>query len=333
MSALHRSRRSQRVGALLLLLFALSLWSLARAPADAVAGGVWKGTAEGILVGDSELHSDEVQSTSITDYQVELSFSFSLSGQSEVVGGGSGYYTDAHWHLSGVNGKEGSFGCSPPVAAAAFKVDVSGSASHGRVLLKLAIPDATETNENYNCGANYTGYATTTHAMSESLELVSAKGLPISGTEPTSLPRTKMVESGDSEDSHRYTHIWSFSVTPPAGGSGSGSGGGSGSEGGSGSSCSLSLSSVVAAPSPGQAGKPIAVSFHVSAPAKASLLVSPVGGTSNTVVTRNVPKGANELVWGGWLGTLPAPPGQYQLTVQAKGCGKTRSHAVSVSTT
>ncbi len=203
MSALHRSRRSQRVGVLLLLLFALSLWSLARAPADAVAGGVWKGTAEGILVGDSELHSDEVQSSSVDNYQVELSYSFRLSSHGDVVGGGSGYYTDAHWHLSGVNGKEGPFNCSPPVSAQPFKVVVSGYASHGRVLLKLAIPDATETNEDYDCGANYSGFATTTHAMSESLELVLGKGLSLSKAGPTSPSITKTVESGDPEDSHR----------------------------------------------------------------------------------------------------------------------------------
>jgi len=333
MSVRHGSRGSQRAGVLLALLLALSAWSLARAPADALAGGIWKGTAEGILVGDSELHSGEVQSSSVSNYQVELSYSFSLSSRGDVVGGGSGYYTDAHWHLSGVNGKEGSFDCSPPVSGQPFKVSVSGFASHHKVLLTLAIPDATETNENYDCGAHYSGFATTSHLMSESLELVGGKELSLSTTQPTSLTFKKTVESGDSEDSHVHTHIWSFSITPPASHSGSGSGSGPGSGGGGGGSCSLSLSSVLARPSPGQAGKPIIVSFHVSAPAAASLLVAPVGGAPTTVVARSVPKGLNELVWGGWLGVLPAPAGQYQLTVQAKACGKTRSHAVSVSTT
>lgn len=328
MSVLGRSRGSQRVGVCLVLLFALSAWSLARAPTYALAGGgVWKGTAEGILVGDSELHSGEVQSSSVDNYQVELSYSFSLSTRGDVVG--SGYYTDAHWHLSGVNGKEGSFDCSPPVSAEPFKVVVSGYAVHNKVLLMLAIPDATETNEDYDCGANYSGFATTTHVMSESLDLVTGKALSLSKTEPTSLTFKRTVESGDSEDSHLDTHIWSFSITPPASGSGSGSGSG----GGAGGSCSLSLSSVLATPSPGQAGKPTVVSFHVSAPAKATLLVSPFGGTPSTVVTRNVPKGLSQLVWSGWLGTLPAAAGQYQLTVQAQACGKTRSQTVTVKTT
>jgi hypothetical protein len=74
------------------------------------------------------------------------------------------------------------------------------------------------------------------------------------------------------------------------------------------------------------------VSFHVSAPAHDALLVSPLGGPPSTVVVRNVPKGLNELIWGGWLGKLPAAAGHYALTVEAKACGKTRTHAVTVTT-
>jgi len=311
------------------LLLALSAWGLALAPADALAGGLWKGTAEGIRVDHGQLQSDEVTSSSVDNYQVELSFFFSVNGHGEVSGGGSGYYTDAHWHLFGVNGKEGSFDCEPPVSAEAFKVEVSGHRSGHEALLTLAISDATETNEDYDCGANYTGFATTTHLMSESLEVVGGNQLHVSTTAPTSLTLQKTVDSGDAEDSHVDTHIWSFSVTPP----GSGSGGGQGSDEAAGGSCSLSLTHVLAAPSPGHAGEPIAVSFHVSAPANASLLVAPVGGTPSTVVARKVPKGPNELVWGGWLGTLPAPAGRYQLTVQAKACGRTRSQSVTVNAT
>ena len=316
------------MGVILLLLLALSAWSLARAPANALAaGGVWKGTAEGILVADSELASDEVTSSSASNYQVELSFSFSVGSGGDVSGAGNGYYTDAHWHLSGVNGKEGPFDCEPPVAAESFKVDVSGHKSGHDVLLDLAIPDATETNQEYECGSKYKGFATTSHYMAESLELIGGNELHLSTTAPTSLTREKTVETGDSEDHHTYLHIWSFSIAPPGSGGGSGSG-----EGGSGGSCSLSLTRVAAKPSPGHAGKPITVSFHVSAPAKAALLVAPVGATASTVASLTVPKGLNQLVWGGWLGTQPAAAGRYALTVQAKACGKTRTQTVTVTT-
>jgi hypothetical protein len=315
---------------LLLLLFVLCAWSIARAPSEALAaGGVWTGTAEGIRVDDGELQSGEITSSSASNYQVELSFSFSLSPGGAVVGGGSGYYTDAHWHLSGVNGKEGPFNCQPPVSAGPFKVVVSGFASHHKVLLTLAIPDAEETNQDYKCQANYSGFATTSHLMTESLEVVGGKELPLSATQPTSLTRQKTVASGSAQNSETDQHIWSFSVPPPAGGSGGGGGGGGG--GGRGS-CSLSLTNVAATPSPGHAGKPIAVSFRVSSPAHATLLVAPVGGTASTVVARTVPKGLNTLLWGGWLGKLPAVAGNYALTVKAKACGKTRTHAVIVTT-
>ncbi len=322
-------RRARPLGVLLLLLLALSAWGVARAPVDALAaGGVWKGTAEGIRVDHSELQSEELTSSSVANYQVELSFSFSVGNDGAVNGSGSGYYTDAHWHLSGVNGKEGSFDCEPPVSAAQFGVQVSGYRSGHEVLLDLAIPDATETNENYDCGANYTGFATTSHYMAESLAVVGGNELHLSTTAPTSRTLEKTIETGDSENSHTHLYIWSFSVTPP----GSESPSESGSGGAAGRSCSLSLTRVAAKPSPAHAGKPIIVSFHVSAAAKASLLVSPPGGTPSTVVARNVPKGLNQLVWGGWLGTMPAPAGRYALTVQAKGCRKTRTHVLTVTT-
>jgi hypothetical protein len=316
-------------GLSLLVVLALGACILMRAPANTLAaGGVWKGTAEGISVDDGELQSGEVTSSSVSNYQVELSFSFSVSPRGDVSGGGSGYYTDAHWHLSGINGKEGSFNCEPPVSAEPFKVEVSGHRSGHDVLLTLAIPDATETNQDYECGANYSGFATTTHLMSESLKLVGADQLHLSTTAPTSRTLEKTVESGSAEDHETDLHIWSFSIAPPRSDSNSGSGSG---EGGSGS-CSLSLSHVAAKPSPGRAGEPIAVSFHVSAPASTTLLVAPIGGPASTVVSRNVPRGPNELVWGGWLGKLPAPAGRYALTVTAKACGKTRTQAVTVTT-
>jgi hypothetical protein len=310
-----------------LLVLALSVCMLTRAPANALAaGGAFKGTAEGILVADSELASEEITSSSASNYQVELSFSFSVGSGGDVSGTGNGYYTDAHWHLAGVNGKEGPFDCDPPVTAGPFKVELSGHRSGHDVLLDLAIPEATETNENYECGSNYSGFATTSHYMAESLELVGGKELHVSTAAPTSLTLEKTVETGDSEDHHTYLHIWSFSVTPPR------SGGSSGSDTGAGGSCSLSLTRVAAKPSPGHAGKPITVSFHVSAPANAALLVAPVGAAASTVASLTVPKGLNQLVWGGWLGTQQAAPGQYALTVEAKACGRTRTQTVTVTT-
>ncbi len=325
--SLRLSRWARPVEVLLSITLALSVWSLVRAPDDALAaGGVWKGTAEGIRVDHSELQSDELTSSSVANYQVELSFSFTVK-DGEVTGSGSGYYTDAHWHLSGINGKEGPFDCEPPVSTNQFGVQVSGHRSGHEVLLSLAIPAASETNEDVPCGADYTAFATTSHYMTESLEVVGGNELHLSSTAPTSLTLEKTLETGDPENSKTHLYIWSFSATPP-----SSEPPGESSSGAGGHPCSLSLTRVVAKPSPARAGKPIIVSFDVSAAAKASLLVSPLGGAPTTVVARSIPKGLNQLVWGGWLGTSPAPAGQYALTVQAKGCHKTRTHVLAVTT-
>lgn len=304
-------------------------------PGGAVAagGGVWRGTAEGIRVNDGKLNSGSVTSSSVSDYQVELSFSFSVSPSGQIVGGGNGYYTDAHWHLFGVNGENGSFDCEPPVAAPPFKVIVGGHVGAAGGALTLAIPAATETNQDYDCGAKYTGYATTTHDMKQSLDIVGGDRLQISATQPTSLTLTKTVDSGGATTTEHDTHIWSFSISPPSSQPNNGSGGGSGAGGGGGGgSCSLSLTGVTAKPSPGRAGQPIAVSFHVSAPAHAVLFVAPVGGAGKSVAAGDVAAGANALVWGGWLGSLPAKAGQYKLTVHATACGTKKKRGVLVTT-
>ncbi len=55
----RRAGRQRAAG--LLLLFALTAWGIAVAPSSAVAaGGVWKGTAEGIRVNDHETQSGEL---------------------------------------------------------------------------------------------------------------------------------------------------------------------------------------------------------------------------------------------------------------------------------
>jgi hypothetical protein len=300
--------------------------SLAAVPPGAI--GVGHGTAEGIDVDLSHYSSGDVDSTSSSNYQVELSFTFSITGAGEISGGGSGSYTDAHWHLSGVNGQNGSFDCDPPVTAGPFSVDVSGHASGDEAHVSLSIPDASETNADYDCGADYSGYATTTHIMSDSLSLVGGDDLSLSLAAPSSSTVQKQTTSGGDDSTRNDEHIWSFSFTPPASHSSGPPGSGSGGQPGP---CVLSLTSVSAKPSPAHAERPITVSFHVSDAAHATLRVERPSGESTTVAALNVPTGHNALIWGGWVGTLPAPSGRYQLTVTAQGCKVTRTRTVAVT--
>jgi hypothetical protein len=292
------------------------------------ASGTWHGTAEGIRVDLGQSSSGDVDSTSESDYQVELSFSFSVSKSGEISGGGSGSYTDAHWHLYGQNGANGSFDCYPPITARPFEVDVSGHAGGGRATVSLTMPDATETNADYDCGAGYTGFATTTRDMADSLSTLGGDRLDISLGRASSLTVQKTSSSGGGGNSETDQHIWSFSFTPPGAGNTGGGGGGSG---GRGRACKLSLTHVAAKPSRTPGGQPVIVRFQVSHAARTSLLVSPPSGASSSVATLTVPSGRATLVWGGWIGTRPAAAGRYKLTVAAAACGTTRRRAVGVT--
>ncbi|MGP8204691.1 MAG: hypothetical protein ACLQVK_01320 [Acidimicrobiales bacterium] len=299
----------------------------------AVLAGTGRGSAEGIDVDFGHYSSGDVDSTSSSNYQVELSFTFSVSSAGQISGGGSGSYTDAHWHLIGVNGDNGPFDCDPPITAAPFSVEVSGEADGPVAHLSLTIPSATETNADYNCGADYSGYATTSHIMSSSLSLVGGDDLTVPLTTPSSFTVQKQTHSGSGDDTENDEHIWSFSFTPPvasAGGTSAGSGTGPGTKP---VTCTLALTNVSARPSPALPGQPVTIAFDVSSPAHASLLVQPGEGKGAAVAALNVPAGRDRIVWGGWSGKLPATSGHYELTVVAQGCGVTRTQAVAVRVT
>ncbi len=303
---------------------------LAASHTPVATGGTWHGTAEGIDVRARSTHSgtapDDLVVANASNYQVELRYSFSVDGSGTISGTGSGYYTDAHWHLQGHNGTHGDFSCDPPVKGKRFPVVVTGHASGSSATLSLAIPAATETNKSYDCGADFSGFATTSHYMTDSLMLVGGDHLHISLTQPTARTLSKTVKSGGGGDTTTDTNIWSFVLTPPSTSGGGGSGGGGG-------SCSLALSGVKAKPSPAKAGRPVIVSFRVSVPAQTRLLLTRRNGATSTVDARTVPAGSNALLWSGWIGRLPAAVGRYVLTVKAAACGTTRRKSVGLRTT
>ena len=112
------------------ILVPLSATTLAAVPPGVIGFG--HGSAEGIDVDLGHSSSGDVDSTSSSNYQVELNFTFSIAKAGEIAGGGSGSYTDAHWHLYGVNGQDGPFDCDPPITTEPFSVDVSGHAAAAR---------------------------------------------------------------------------------------------------------------------------------------------------------------------------------------------------------
>lgn len=204
------------------------------APRATAASGLWHGTAEGIQVrsGHKDFHTDpDTTADSSENYEVQLKFSFEVHKDGRISGTGNGSYDQLHWHLSGVNGDKGAFDCDVPVSGNDFPVVVGGFVSGSTAHLSLAIPDATETNQDYDCGADFTGYATTSHFMAESLDAVGGNDLTFGRSHPVIPTRTKEQDTSDSSETWQIQNTWSFKLTAPSG-SGSGNGGGSG--GGSG---------------------------------------------------------------------------------------------------
>jgi len=288
------------------------------------------GTAQGVEVSDASLDSgsppDGVDSTSVAEYAVNLTFSFKVSSAGAVTGAGQGTYAAVHVHLEGHSGPKGAFSCDAPVSGNTFPVVVGGRATGRQALLTLAIPDAAERNGGYTCGARYARHAATSHIMADSLALVGARHLEISLAQPTSWTLTKTVDSRSTDSSENDAHTWTISTMPGGGPVGISAAGASG------ASCSLALSRLGAKPSQPLAGQPVIVVFRSSAAVEASLLVSKPGRPTVTIASREVPAGDDALVWSGWIGSLPAPASHYQLTVEAKGCGSRRSLAIVVPT-
>ena len=69
-------------------------------------------------------------------------------------------YQSATWSLSGQNGKDGSFSCSPPVTTTDGVVDASGWVVGGVLYIRFKLAGAHEHNDRYDCGSMFSGFAT-----------------------------------------------------------------------------------------------------------------------------------------------------------------------------
>jgi Ca2+-binding RTX toxin-like protein len=217
---------------------ALAVAALLATPVAASAAETWRGTATGVQ--DRIRHHDEQTSPNVVwddhqHYEVELSFSFTIDETGVISGEGAGQYTAARWHIAGVNEdaangtppKDPHFDCSPRITADPFDVLLAGNATADTVTLQLLIPDATETSEEYDCGADFVLFASTSDYMAESLGEVGGDALSFARARPT-LPRLVTDEPIDTGETIGNAHsAWSIRFTPPAGG-GSAGGGASG---------------------------------------------------------------------------------------------------------
>ncbi|HEY7149956.1 MAG TPA: hypothetical protein VH420_10980 [Gaiellaceae bacterium] len=203
------------------------------------ANPTWHGTANGTQV--RQRHHDEQTSPNVVwddeqHYAVHLQFSFSIK-DGDITGTGTGSYSDARWHIAGVNEhaaqdnppKDPHFSCDPPIHAKPFDFVVRGHATSKDVTLSLAIPKAAEEGDDYDCGADFTGFASTSHYMAQSLDGVGGGALSFSRSSPHIPTLTKDVRIDTGKTTGHALSTWTIKVTVPTGsGSGSGSGGGGG---------------------------------------------------------------------------------------------------------
>jgi Ca2+-binding RTX toxin-like protein len=200
----------------------------------AVTVGPYTGVATALVDQYRHIENSSVVSDSKDVYTARFTYSFRIRN-GIVEGRGTGVYLSATWTLNGTS-DGASFGCSPPVSTTPFNAIVSGSATQTQIRLTFRLVGARETNADYDCGAGYTGYATDSTYLADSLEKVQEAQpngeITISRANPRIPPLRKLEETGDDSDKRIRLYEWTITINAPAG-SGSGNTGG-GSSGGSG---------------------------------------------------------------------------------------------------
>jgi hypothetical protein len=164
----------------------------------------------------NESDPNAVFAISEDSYRVRIAFTFRVSG-GLIRGSGKGQYTSLTWHLHGRNGAQGSFDCRIPVVGKTFTVSVSGTAQLPILDATISTNDANEHNDAYACGAGYSGFATDSTFIQESLARV-LSNVKFDATKPVIPPLTHDEQQGSPANggNFRKSHDeWSLSIAPP----------------------------------------------------------------------------------------------------------------------
>jgi Ca2+-binding RTX toxin-like protein len=206
------------------LLVATSATAHRHAPAHASFIGPYTGVAVGeqMRVGHKDNHASgdsHITSDSDEDYQGRFIYSFRVEN-GEVEGTGDGVYLKATWHLSGVNGKYGGFSCDPAVTGTPFRVSVSGFKLDNDLLVAFTL-GGSEQNADYDCGAHFTGFSTTSRYLWESmLQTAEAQGAAEYFRINVAHPRLGHFTSHTTDENDTTSHVidntWDISITPPS---------------------------------------------------------------------------------------------------------------------
>jgi hypothetical protein len=178
--------------------------------------GPFTGVGIGTLDRFRMIRNSSFNSHSTDFFRGRFTYSFSIDEGGTVTGSGVGSYLAAAWRLRGVVHDTGTFACEVPIRTRGFTVRVSGRATTDTIMLRFALEGSGESNDDHPCGSGFTGFATDSERLAESLELVQE---PDGIRTPRALPNIRSLrrveQIGDDRDRRVNVHDWAFSIAAP----------------------------------------------------------------------------------------------------------------------
>ena len=130
-------------------------------------------------------------------------------------------YQSATWSLSGRNGRHGPFSCSPPVSTTDGVVDATGWVIGGVLYIRFKLAGAHEHNDDYDCGASFTGFATdSTYEADSLLEVEDAQpgGMIVTSADhPAVGTLVHVTDTGSAPNTFHSEARWTVSITKRSG--------------------------------------------------------------------------------------------------------------------
>jgi Ca2+-binding RTX toxin-like protein len=179
--------------------------------------GPYTGVVVGLLDRYRHINDPRFTSDSKDVYRGRFTYSFRIEN-GVVRGRGNGDYLTATWRLDGVHHGVGVFGCDVPMKTTPFTVRVYGRVTNGKVRLWFGLEGTREANDDYDCGADFTGYKTDDHRLADSLEWVQGTGgITFSQDNPSIAPLRELEVIGNDKDRRVNLHEWVFTISKPGG--------------------------------------------------------------------------------------------------------------------
>jgi Ca2+-binding RTX toxin-like protein len=126
------------------------------------------------------------------------------------------HYLSASWHLTGQNGDNGGFSCDPPITTTDGTVNAGGWVSGGVAYLRFILNGTHEHNDDYDCGAKFTGFASDTAYEADSLLQVEA-AIPGRWVSSPGGTFTDTEDSGTAPNTKHVFAKWTFTITRRSG--------------------------------------------------------------------------------------------------------------------